>query len=203
MQWQEDYRRKLISADEALRAVDSDSRVFVHANGGFPQVLLEALARRGPRVRDVEVVHILGFGEPYYTAPELQESFRHNAMFIGGNTRDAVREGRADYNPIHLSEIEHLFASGEMPLDIALIHVAPPDRFGFCNMGVSVEIALTAARHARYVIAQVNAAHLRQQLPARARDRRLRRVLGSSAADRGAAADTGAQRNCRPYRSPH
>ncbi|HVP63651.1 MAG TPA: acetyl-CoA hydrolase/transferase C-terminal domain-containing protein [candidate division Zixibacteria bacterium] len=156
MLWQEDYKRKLMSADEALRAVESDSRIFVQANGGYPQVLLEALARRGPRVRDVEVVHILGFGEPHYTAPELEESFRHNAMFIGGNTREAVREGRADYNPIHLSEIEHLFSSGEMPLDVALIHVAPPDRFGFCNLGVAVEIALTAARHARYVIAQVN-----------------------------------------------
>ena len=156
MQWQEDYRRKLMSADEALRAVQSDTRVFVHANGGYPQVLLEALARRGSMVRDVEVVHILGFGEPHFTAPELEESFRLNAMFIGGNVRPTVRDGRADYNPIHLSEIEALFSSGEMPLDVALIHVAPPDRFGFCNMGVSVEIALTAARHARHVIAQVN-----------------------------------------------
>lgn len=156
MSWESDYQKKLMAADEALRFVESDMRVYVQANAGFPQGLLQALARRGKDVRDVEVMHLLGFGEAHYTAPELSESFRHNAIFIGANMRSLMKEGRADYVPIHLSEIESLLRSGEANIDVALIQVTPPDRYGYVSMGVSVETSLTAARCARKVIAQVN-----------------------------------------------
>jgi acyl-CoA hydrolase len=82
--------------------------------------------------------------------------FRHNAFFIGGNVRDAVNDGRADYTPIHLSEVEDLFETRAMPLDIALIQVSPPDAHGFCSFGVSVDTTLTASKCAKCVIAQVN-----------------------------------------------
>src|SRR5204863_4565459 len=89
-------------------------------------------------------------------APELAASFRHNAMFIGDNVRQAVNDGRADYTPVFLSEVEGLFESGEMPLDVALIQVSPPDSHGFCSFGVGVDTTLSAAKCARFVIAQVN-----------------------------------------------
>ncbi len=95
-----------MTADAAVRAVESDMRVYVHANAAFPQVLLEALARRSGQLRNVEVMHLLGFGEACYNGPEFAESFRHNALFIGANMRQAVQEGRADYIPVHLSEVE-------------------------------------------------------------------------------------------------
>jgi 4-hydroxybutyrate CoA-transferase len=95
-------------------------------------------------------------GKAPYVAPEMAGHFRHNAVFIGGNVRDAVNEGRADYTPVYLSEIEDLFESGAMPLDIALIEVSPPDSHGFCSFGVGVDTTLTAARLAHYVVAQVN-----------------------------------------------
>src|SRR5581483_7245733 len=80
----------------------------------------------------------------------------YNAMFIGGNVREAVNDGRADYTPIFLSEVEGLFESGEMPIDVALIQVSPPDSHGFCSFGVGVETTLTASKKARYVITKVN-----------------------------------------------
>jgi acyl-CoA hydrolase len=91
-----------------------------------------------------------------YVAPEMAGHFRHNAMFIGPNVREAINDGRADYTPVNLSEIEGLFESGEMPIDVALIEVSPPDSHGFCSFGVGVDTTLTAAKCARYVIAQVN-----------------------------------------------
>ncbi len=94
---------------QAVRAIESDMRVYVHGNAAFPLVLLEALTRRAGQVRNVEMMHVLGFGEAYYNRPEFAESFRHNALFIGINMRKAVQEGRADYIPVHLSEIEDLF----------------------------------------------------------------------------------------------
>ena len=100
-----------MTADAAVCAVESDMRVYVHANAAFPQVLLEALARRSGQLRNVEVLHLLGFGEACYNRPEFAESFRHNALFVGSNMRRAVQEGRADYIPVHLSEIEDLFLS--------------------------------------------------------------------------------------------
>jgi acyl-CoA hydrolase len=156
MAWQDEYQKKLMTADAAVRAVESDMRVYVHANSAFPQVLLEALTRRSGQVRNVEMMHLLGFGEAHYNRPEFAESFRHNALFIGTNMRKAVQEGRADYIPIHLGEIEDLFLDKSVELDVALLHVSTPDRHGYCSLGVAVETTLTAARCAHIRIAQVN-----------------------------------------------
>jgi acyl-CoA hydrolase len=156
MAWQEDYRKKLTTVDEALRCVQSGACVYVHANAAFPQALLEGLERRAPHVRDVEVMHLIAFGDAHYNKPEYAESFRHRALFIGSNLREAVNQGLADYTPIHLSEIEPLITLGQFDIDVALIHVAPPDAHGYCSLGVAVETTLTAARCARRVIAQVN-----------------------------------------------
>jgi 4-hydroxybutyrate CoA-transferase len=156
MAWQAEYKKKLMTADAAVRAVESDMRVYVHANAAFPLLLLEALTRRSGQVRNVEMMHLLGFGEAYYNRPQFAESFRHNALFIGANMRKTVQEGRADYIPVHLSEIEDLFLDKNVELDVALLHVSTPDRHGYCSLGVAVETTLTAARCARIRIAQVN-----------------------------------------------
>jgi len=156
MLWVEEYKSKLRSPQEALRAVESGMRVYIHPGCAEPEVLVDALIGRAPHVRDVEIVHLLTLGRAGYIEPQMAGHFRHNAMFIGANVREAVNDGRADYTPILLSEIEELFESGQMPLDVALIQVSPPDAHGFCSFGIGVDTTLTAAKTARYVIAQVN-----------------------------------------------
>lgn len=157
MPWQDEYRSKLTTAREAVQAVQSGMRVYIHPGCAEPEALVEALMARGPHVNDVEIVHILTMGRADYVAPEMEGHFRHNAMFIGGNVRDAVNAGRADYTPIFLHEIECLFERGDLPIDVSLIQVSPPDDHGFCSFGVGIEITLTAAKVAKTVIAQVNA----------------------------------------------
>jgi len=156
MAWQEAYRAKLKKTDDALAYVQSGMRVYIQPGCGEPEALVQALLRRAPHVQKVEVVHLLTLGCADYVAPAMAGHFRHNAFFIGGNVRDAVNEGRADYTPINLSEVESLFETGAMPLDVALIQVSPPDVHGFCSFGVSVDTTLTAARCAKFVVAQVN-----------------------------------------------
>ena len=156
MSWEREYERKLQTPDEALRCVDSGMRVYIQPGCAEPETLVEALVRRGPQVHNVEIVHMLTMGCAPYVAPEMEGHFRHNAVFIGANVRDAINDGRADYTPIYLSEIEDLFLSGAMPLDVALIEVSPPDSRGFCSFGVGVDTTLTAAQCARWVVAQVN-----------------------------------------------
>ncbi len=156
MPWETEYRRKLQTVDEALRVLRSGMRVYIQPGNAEPETLVEALLRRGPFVHDVEVVHMMTLGTAGYVAPEMAGHFRHNAMFIGANVRDAINDGRADYTPIYLSEIEELFESGAMPIDVALIQVSPPDSHGFCSFGVSIDTTLTAAKYAHFVIAQVN-----------------------------------------------
>jgi 4-hydroxybutyrate CoA-transferase len=99
---------------------------------------------------------MMTMGAAPYVAPEMVGHFRHNAMFIGGNVREAINDGRADYTPIYLSEIEGLFETGVMPIDVALLQLSPPDPHGFCSFGVGVDTSLTAAKYARYVVAQIN-----------------------------------------------
>jgi 4-hydroxybutyrate CoA-transferase len=156
MCWELDYKNKLRTPDEALRCVQSGMRVYIQPGCAEPETLVEALMRRGPFVEDVEIVHMMTMGAAPYVAPEMAGHFRHNAMFIGGNVREAIRDGRADYTPIYLSEIEELFESGAMPIDVALLELSPPDPHGFCSFGVGVDTSLTAAKCARYVVAQIN-----------------------------------------------
>jgi acyl-CoA hydrolase len=156
MSWETGYSHTLRTADDALRLVQSGMRVYIQPGCAEPETLVEALMRRAPELFNVEIVHMMTMGAAPYVAPEMAGHFRHNAIFIGPNVREAINEGRADYTPIYLSEIEGLFESGAMPIDVALIEVSPPDSHGYCSFGVGVDTTLTAAKCARYVIAQVN-----------------------------------------------
>ena len=156
MSWEIDYKNKLQTADEALHCVRSGMRVYIQPGCAEPETLVEALMRRAPYVQDVEIVHMMTMGPAPYVAPEMAGHFRHNAMFIGSNVREAINDGRADYTPIYLSEVEELFESGAMPIDVALLTLSPPDPHGFCSFGVGVDTSLTAAKCARYVVAQIN-----------------------------------------------
>lgn len=157
MSWIDQYRSKLVTAREAVNCVESGMRVYVHPGCAEPEALVEALMERAPFVQNVELIHLLTYGTSPYCAPDMAEHFRHNALFVGGNVREAVNDGRADYTPIFLGEVEALFESGEMPIDVAFIQVSPPDSHGYCSFGVGVECTLTAAKYAHRVVAQVNA----------------------------------------------
>ncbi len=147
---------RFVSAEEAVSVIKSGSRVFIHSVAAAPRRLIEAMAARAPELRVVEIVSLHTEGDAPYAEPEMAKSFRVNALFVGANVRRAVEEGRADYLPVFLSEVPSLFRSGILPLDVALIHVSPPDRHGFCSLGVSVDVSRAAVQTARTVIAQVN-----------------------------------------------
>src|ERR1039457_3368887 len=156
MNWRSEYQGRCVNAAQALQAVQSGNRVWIQSGCGTPSPLVKALVDRSPEVRDVEVVHMMTLGSADYTRPEFEGHFRHRGLFLGPNTREAVAAGRADYTPIFLSEIEGLFESGAMPLDVVLMQVSPPDAHGFVSLGTTVDCTLTAARCAVVVIAEVN-----------------------------------------------
>lgn len=147
---------RLMTIDAALELIKSGQRVYIGGGCGVPAPLLEGLTARAGDLRDVEVIHMLTAGEDPTTAPEYAAAFRHNAVFVGHNVRRAVREGRADFTPVFLSDIPRLFRSGLLPLDVALIQVSPPDEHGFCSLGVEVGCTLPAAQLAQTVIAEIN-----------------------------------------------
>jgi len=144
------------SAADAVKIVQSGHRVWVHEGCATPEILVNALVRRAPELRDVEMCHMLTFGAAEYIRPEYEGHFRHNGLFLGGNVRNAVAEGRADYTPIFLSEIEGLMQSGQLSIDVAFIQTSPPDENGYVSLGTSVDCTLTAANCATIVIAEVN-----------------------------------------------
>ena len=148
--------RRTVSAAEAVEVIRSGDRVFVQGVAATPHVLLAAMTARADALRDVEVVHLHTEGPAPYAAPEVARSFRVNALFVGANVREAVAEGRGDYVPVFLSEVPTLFRKGILPLDVALVQVSPPDRHGYCSLGVSVDVAAAAVQSAKRVIAQVN-----------------------------------------------
>lgn len=145
-----------VTADQALAVLRSGQRVYIHNGCSEPVDLVHALTRRGRELRGVEVLHMATMGVAPYAAPEFDGHFRHNGLFLAANVRQAVQEGRADYTPIFLSEIEGLFTSGAVPIDVCLLQCTPPDRHGYMSLGPSTDVSLTAAECARRVIVEIN-----------------------------------------------
>ncbi|UCF34584.1 MAG: GNAT family N-acetyltransferase [Phycisphaerales bacterium] len=156
LDWQERYRDKVETPDQAVRRVRDGHRVFVGSGAAEPESLVNALSAR-LNIDDTEIVHILTLGVAPYAGPQIGSRFRHNAFFIGQNVREAIAQGRADYTPMFLSEIPRLFHTGRHVIDVALIQVSPPDEHGYCSYGVSTDIVKSAAENAKIVIAEVNA----------------------------------------------
>ena len=149
---------RIVTPAEAVAGIRSGDQIFVQAAAATPTELLDALVARADELEDVGVVHMHAEGPGPHLAPEMAGHFRHKALFIGPNARRAVNEGRAEFIPVFLSDIPHLFTRGIIPLDVAFINVTPPDQHGFCSLGPSVDATLAAIRSARTVIAQVNRA---------------------------------------------
>lgn len=156
MPWVEDYKKKLVTAEEAVSVIKSHDRVYISGNAATPFVLMNALAARKDELEDVELVHVLLIGDDPLSSPGMVGHFRHNSLFVGPADRKAINEGRADYIPIFLHQIPNLFYSDQMPLDVALIHTSPPDEHGFMSLGVEVLASKAALETAKTVIAQVN-----------------------------------------------
>ncbi len=147
---------KLVTAEEAVSVIASGDHVYIQSVAAAPQRLIQAMTARAPELRGVEIIHLHTEGSAPYAGAEYRASFGTRALFIGANVREAVAAGNADYVPVFLSEVPLLFRRGIQPVEVALIHVSPPDRHGFCSLGVSVDATRAALEVARTVIAQVN-----------------------------------------------
>ncbi len=145
-----------MTAEEAVATISSGQRVFVHGSAATPQRLLRALLSRGDELEGVELVSISTLGDLGLDRPTVQRGFFINSLFVSENVRDAVNSTHGGYVPVFLSEIPRMFDRGVLPLDVALVHLSPPDRHGFCSLGVSVDVARAAVRNARMVIGQIN-----------------------------------------------
>ncbi len=157
MNWRELYASKVTSATEAVAAsVTSNARIFLTGNCSVPRALTDALVAYAPQLQNVEVAQPLTVGPAPWNAPELQGHLRSNSMFIGHNVRQAVWDKRADYTPVLLSEYPLLFKKGVLPVDVAFVHLSPPDENGFCSFSIETGLTKTGAESAKRIVAQVN-----------------------------------------------
>ena len=155
MNWQNYYRDMTTTADEAVKKIKSGDRVVAGHATGSPETLLSAMVENSSELKDVEIVHMVAMGETAYCRTEHQDAFRHHSLFAGGTTREVIARGLADYTPCFFKDNPGLFKDGQLPVDVALITVSPPDKSGNVSLGVSVDYTLQAALSARTVIAEV------------------------------------------------
>ena len=157
MSWQALYASKVVSAAEAVSAtVKSNTRIFLTGNCSIPRALTDALVAHAPQLENVEIAQPLTVGPAPWNAPEMRGHLRSNSLFIGHNVRQAVWEKRADYTPVLLSEYPLLFKKGVLPIDVAFVHLSPPDENGFCSFSIETGLTKTGAESARCIVAQVN-----------------------------------------------
>jgi acyl-CoA hydrolase len=147
---------KSVSAQDAVKVIKSDDKVYIHAAAAAPHVLINAMVERHEELRNVEVCQLHTEGPAPYAKPEHSKSFHVNSFFIGRNVRHTLKAGNGSYTPVFLSELPLLFKRNIVDIQVALIHVSVPDRHGYCSLGVSVEATPAAIENADYVIAQIN-----------------------------------------------
>jgi acetyl-CoA hydrolase len=150
------FQSRVTTAEEAVKSIKSGVRVFMTGNVSVPQKLLGALVKHAPNIENVEICQALSIGPSEYVDPAMYGHLRVNTLFISANVRKAVQEGRADFTPVLLSEFPLLFKNKVLPVDVALIHVSPPDEHGFCSLGVEVGLTKSPAESAKIIIAEVN-----------------------------------------------
>ncbi len=151
-----DWKSRIVSAEDAAGKIQSGNRVFLTGNCSTPETFIDALCQRYQELQAVELVQVLSIGKPICISPDMAEHIRVNSLFIDHNLREAVNTGLADFTPIFLSEIPNMFRAGRLTLDVAVIHVSPPDDHGYCSLGVEVGVTKSAAESAEIVIAEVN-----------------------------------------------
>ena len=156
MSWTEQYRNNVVTPREAVKAVNSGDRIFLTGNCSVPKKILGALVDRAQELEDVEINQALTVGSADYVSPAMAGHIRVNTMFISHNTREAVQDGRADFTPVLLSEFPLLFKENHLPVDVAFVHLSPPDEHGFCSFGVEVGLSKSPAESARIIIAEIN-----------------------------------------------
>lgn len=147
---------QIVTAEEAVRPIQSNQRIFLHGSASTPIHLMDALAKRADELQNVELVNITTMGDSALFDAAYKDSFFFNALFVSANLRGIIKEGRGDYVPVFLSEIGRLFEKGYLPLDAALLQVSRPDKHGYCSLGTSMDVARAAIRSAGYVVAQIN-----------------------------------------------
>jgi acyl-CoA hydrolase len=145
-----------ISAEKAVEFIKSGDKVFLQGSAATPLVLINALEKRASELKGVELISVSTLGEMPLAKSEYKESFFFNSLFVSANIRNAVKDRQGDYIPIFLSEIPLLFNQNILKIDVALVHVSPPDKHGYCSLGISVDVARSAVKNAKLVIAQVN-----------------------------------------------
>jgi acyl-CoA hydrolase len=147
---------KYVSGEEAVKIIKPGDKVFIHGGAATPHYLINKLVERSQELWDVELISTSVQGEVAFADPKYKDSFCINSLFVSSAVRAAVNDGRGDYIPVFLSEIPNLFRRKILPIDVAIVHVSPPDQHGYCSLGVSVDVAAAAIKVAGKVIAQIN-----------------------------------------------
>jgi len=155
-EWREKWKDKEITAEDAIKKIIPGNRVFIGSGCSRPQLLTSELIKQSEKLIDTEILHFLTIGPEKYFKDKIEDLFRHNALFIGKTLREEINKGQADYTPIYASEIPQLFLSGRKHIDVALIQATPPDSFGFCSLGINIDIAKPLAQSAFINIVEMN-----------------------------------------------
>lgn len=153
--WRTYYEQRQRTAEEAVSYIRSGDRIATGHACGEPTYLVDAMVANAQAYEHVEIFHMVAMGKCEYAKPGMEKHFRHNANFVGGNTREAVSFGRADFTPCFFYQVPNLFHT-TLPLDVALVMVTPPNEDGMVSLGVSVDYDYEAVMTAKTVIAQVN-----------------------------------------------
>ncbi|GAH41800.1 unnamed protein product, partial [marine sediment metagenome] len=154
--WREKWKDKEITVQAAINKIIPGNRVFIDSGCSEPQLLTSELIKQSEKLIDIEILHFLAIGPEKYFKDKAEDLFRHNVFFIGKTLREEINKGQADYTPIFTSEIPSLFSSGRKHIDVALIQVTPPDPYGFCSLGINIDIAKPIAQSSYITIAEIN-----------------------------------------------
>lgn len=155
--WKDQYADKVVSRKQALSSIRNGQTIFIGSGAGEPTLLTETLVEMAPRFWNVEIIHLKATSQSFLPAQAgLEDHFRCNMFYLGRGVSATLKNRNVDYTPMNVNELPRAMRNGNILIDVALVQVAPPDSFGHCSLGISVDATKAAVENAHLVIAQVN-----------------------------------------------
>ena len=155
MSWKETYKSRITTAEKAIKAIKDNDYVVFSETAGIPQLIAKTLADHRDDYHNVHIYHMLTLGDAPYLKPECYGHFHHITNFVGGNSRQALLDQKADFIPCYFKDVPAMLGEA-FPVDVAVVSVSNPDTEGYCSFGVSCDYAKAATQKAKTVIAEIN-----------------------------------------------
>jgi len=151
------WKEKTVSPSDVLKKIKPGMNIFIGTGAAEPRTLVNCLMHaKGYSLQDLTLIQLVSFGDAISYKALQSKRYRLKTFFSGWVSSEAISAGQVDLVPSRFSAIPLLMKEGQIPIDVAFVQITPPNRAGYCSLGVGVDVARMAMAQADLVVGEIN-----------------------------------------------